>query len=130
MAEGVGIYPRLIPSYHRHAGHIMNKSGQHRLIVVSCPTISDEMYGIITTLLGRARCAFDAGFGSGRVGRIKPGTPCHEVYAPHLRHNVEEPLYYIPPCPWNPFPHDSKWGRQFELHSRYSVVLIRVILSV
>ncbi len=31
-----------------------------------------------------------------------------------MRNAVAAMLDYIPPCPWNPFPLDCKWGRMIE----------------
>ena len=92
-----------IPNMSGHVYLATNKYGQHRLIIVSRPTISGEMYGIITTLLaGRGALltpvsAPIALVPTSRVeqiefGRIRPGTPCHEAYAAHLRRTVEEPF--------------------------------------
>ena len=40
-----------VPNQSGHIYLVTNRHGQHRLITVSRPTISGEMYGIITTLL-------------------------------------------------------------------------------
>src|SRR5437667_6953920 len=75
---------------------VTNRHGQHRLITVSRPTISGEMYGIITTLLsGRgsvltpiaAPIAFlpIRNVPSPSVGRISPSDPNYVVYREHLR---------------------------------------------
>jgi transcriptional regulator with XRE-family HTH domain len=82
---------------------VTNRHGQHRLITVSRPTITGEMYGIITTLL--------AGRGSQltpiaapiallpvnnvpnpSVGRVTSGDANYEVYRKHLRRTTEEPF--------------------------------------
>lgn len=31
-----------------------------------------------------------------------------------MKKYAESLIGYISPCPWNPFPRDSKWGRQIE----------------
>jgi len=82
---------------------VTNRHGQHRLITVSRPTITGEMYGIITTLLaGRGslltpiaapiallplRNLIEPSF-----GRIGPDDRHHALYREHLRKTVEEPF--------------------------------------
>src|ERR1700674_3188142 len=80
---------------------ITNQHGQHRLITVSRPIRSGEMYGIITTLLaGRgslltpiaAPIAFLPIKSVARpsVGRILPGDANYDVYREHLRRITDE----------------------------------------
>jgi transcriptional regulator with XRE-family HTH domain len=82
---------------------VTNRHGQHRLITVSRPTISGEMYGIITTLLaGRgsmltpiaAPIAFlpVKNIPSPSVGRISSDDANYAVYRAHLRRTVDEPF--------------------------------------
>ena len=82
---------------------VTNRNGQHRLITVSRPTISGEMYGIITTLLaGRgstltpvaASIAFlpIKSIMSPTMGRISPTDANYELYRSHLRRTIEEPF--------------------------------------
>ena len=82
---------------------VTNRHGQHRLITVSRPTISGEMYGIITTLLaGRgsmltpiaAPIAFlpVKNIPSPTVGRISPDDANYANYRAHLRRTVDEPF--------------------------------------
>ena len=82
---------------------VTNRHGQHRLVTVSRPTITGEMYGIITTLLaGRGslltpiaapiallplRNLIEPSF-----GRIDPDDRHHALYREHLRKTVEEPF--------------------------------------
>ena len=40
-----------MPNQSGHIYLVTNRHGQHRLITVSRPTITGEMYGILTTLL-------------------------------------------------------------------------------
>ena len=40
-----------VPNQSGHIYLVTNRHGQHRLITVSRPTITGEMYGIMTTLL-------------------------------------------------------------------------------
>lgn len=82
---------------------VTNRHGQHRLITVSRPTISGEMYGIITTLLaGRgslltpvaAPIAFlpIKNIPRPAVGRISSGDANYAVYREHLRRTTDEPF--------------------------------------
>jgi transcriptional regulator with XRE-family HTH domain len=82
---------------------VTNRHGQHRLITVSRPTISGEMYGIITTLLaGRgslltpiaAPIAFlpIKNIPTPSVGRISSGDANYAVYREHLRRTTDEPF--------------------------------------
>jgi transcriptional regulator with XRE-family HTH domain len=82
---------------------VTNRNGQHRLITVSRPTITGEMYGIITTLLaGRgstltpiaAAIAFlpIKTVASPTMGRILSGDPNYALYRTHLRKTTEEPF--------------------------------------
>ncbi len=82
---------------------VTNRNGQHRLITVSRPTISGEMYGIITTLLaGRgslltpiaAPIAFlpIKNVASPTVGRISSNDANYPLYRQHLRRTTEEPF--------------------------------------
>ncbi len=82
---------------------VTNRHGQHRLITVSRPTITGEMYGIITTLLaGRgslltpiaAPIAFlpIRNMPEPNLGRISPADANYALYREHLRKTVEEPF--------------------------------------
>lgn len=82
---------------------VTNRHGQHRLITVSRPTITGEMYGIITTLLaGRgslltpiaAPIAFlpIRNVTEPNLGRIAPADANYALYREHLRKTVEEPF--------------------------------------
>jgi transcriptional regulator with XRE-family HTH domain len=92
-----------VPNQSGHIYLVTNRHGQHRLITVSRPTITGEMYGIITTLL--------AGRGSlltpiaapiaflpiktipvPTLGRISPDDANHAVYREHLRRTTDEPF--------------------------------------
>ncbi|MGJ5181329.1 helix-turn-helix domain-containing protein [Bradyrhizobium oligotrophicum] len=82
---------------------VTNRHGQHRLITVSRPTITGEMYGIITTLLaGRGslltpiaapiallplRSVAEPSF-----GRLGTDDPNYQFYREHLLKTVEEPF--------------------------------------
>jgi transcriptional regulator with XRE-family HTH domain len=80
---------------------VTNRHGQHRVITVSRPRNSGEMYGIITTLLaGRgsvltpiaAPIAFlpIKNIADPSLGRIAPDNPHHAAYREHLRRTVDE----------------------------------------
>src|ERR1700742_1156676 len=82
---------------------VTNRHGQHRLITVSRPAITGEMYGILTTLLaGRgslltpiaAPIAFVPvkNIPNASVGRISPDEAHHAIYRTYLRRTVEEPF--------------------------------------
>jgi transcriptional regulator with XRE-family HTH domain len=82
---------------------VTNRNGQRRLITVSRPTISGEMYGIITTLLaGRgslltpvaAPIAFlpIKNIPGSTVGRISSGDANYAIYREHLRRTIDEPF--------------------------------------
>jgi transcriptional regulator with XRE-family HTH domain len=82
---------------------VTNRHGQHRLITVSRPRITGEMYGIITTLLaGRGSLltpiAAPIAFLPARmvpnptVGRISPDDANYAVYREHLRRTIDEPF--------------------------------------
>jgi len=82
---------------------VTNRHGQHRVITISRPTISGEMYGIITTLLaGRASQLTPIAapiallpiktIPNPSVGRIASGDANYALYRQHLRRTVEEPF--------------------------------------
>ncbi len=82
---------------------VTNRNGQYRLITVSRPTISGEMYGILTTLLaGRGSTltpiATPIAFlpikniASPTLGRISSNELNYALYRTHLRRTTEEPF--------------------------------------
>lgn len=82
---------------------VTNRHGQHRLITVSRPRNTGEMYGIITTLLaGRgslltpiaAPIAFlpIRKIANPTVGRVSPGEENYATYREHLRRTIDEPF--------------------------------------
>jgi transcriptional regulator with XRE-family HTH domain len=97
-----------VPNQSGHIYLVTNRSGQHRLITVSRPTITGEMYGIIATLLaGRgslltpiaAPIAFlpIKSIAAPTFGRIAPSDPNHASYRKELRRTTEEPFaLFIP----------------------------------
>jgi transcriptional regulator with XRE-family HTH domain len=88
------------------SGHIYlvtNKHGQHRMIVVSRPTIKGELHGILTTLLvGRGAQLTPVAtpivlvplkaVNSPAFGQVKPGHECYAPYRGFLKRTVEEPF--------------------------------------
>jgi len=92
-----------VPNQSGHIYLVTNRHGQHRLITVSRPTITGEMYGIITTLLaGRgslltpiaAPIAFLPAktLPTASFGRIPPNDVNYALYRQHLRRTVDEPF--------------------------------------
>jgi hypothetical protein len=92
-----------VPNQSGHIYLVTNRHGQHRLITVSRPTISGEMYGIITTLLaGRGSQLTPIAapiallpvkaVAAPTFGRISAGDANYAVYRQHLRRTTEEPF--------------------------------------
>jgi transcriptional regulator with XRE-family HTH domain len=92
-----------VPNQSGHVYLVTNRSGQHRLITVSRPTITGEMYGIIATLLaGRGSLLTPiaapiaylpiASVAAPAFGRIAPNDACYEAYRKELRRTVDEPF--------------------------------------
>jgi transcriptional regulator with XRE-family HTH domain len=92
-----------VPNQSGHIYLVTNRHGQHRLITVSRPRITGEMYGIITTLLaGRgslltpiaAPIAFlpIRTISGPSLGRISPDDANNAVYREHLRRTTDEPF--------------------------------------
>ncbi|NPU12099.1 helix-turn-helix transcriptional regulator [Bradyrhizobium sp. 83012] len=82
---------------------VTNRHGQHRLITVSRPTITGEMYGIITTLLaGRGSLLTPIAapiallplqsVAEPSFGRLGADDRHYQLYREHLRKTVEEPF--------------------------------------
>jgi transcriptional regulator with XRE-family HTH domain len=92
-----------VPNQSGHIYLVTNRHGQHRLITVSRPRISGEMYGIITTLLaGRGSLltpiAAPIAFLPIKMvlaptfGRVSPDDANYATYQSHLRRTVDEPF--------------------------------------
>ena len=92
-----------VPNQSGHIHLVTNRDGQHRIITVSRPMITGEMYGIIATLLaGRGSlltpvAAPIALLPIGRVaeprfGRLVPGDAGYEAYRGALRRVTDEPF--------------------------------------
>jgi transcriptional regulator with XRE-family HTH domain len=92
-----------VPNQSGHVYLVTNRSGQHRLITVSRPTITGEMYGIIATLLaGRGSLLTPIAapiaylpienVTAPTFGRIAPSDDCYEAYRKELRRTMDEPF--------------------------------------
>jgi len=94
-----------VPNQSGYIYLITNRQGQYRLVLVARPTISGEMFGIITTLqVGRgaqlmpvaAPIAYvplaNAAQRDGDFGRIAPEHRAFAAYRKYLRRAVEEPF--------------------------------------
>jgi transcriptional regulator with XRE-family HTH domain len=92
-----------VPNQSGHIYLVTNRQGQYRLIIVTRPTISGEMFGILTTLqVGRgahltpvaAPIAFVpvANVEVPEFGRVASGHHCYERYRSYLKRTVEEPF--------------------------------------
>jgi transcriptional regulator with XRE-family HTH domain len=92
-----------VPNQSGHIYFVTNRHGQHRLITVSLPRISGEMYGIITTLLaGRGSLLTPVAapiallpiktIPNPTVGRISRDDRNYALYREHLRKTTEEPF--------------------------------------
>jgi transcriptional regulator with XRE-family HTH domain len=91
-----------VPNQSGHIYLVTNRHGQHRLITVSLPRITGEMYGIITTLLaGRGSLLTPVAapivllpiktVRNPTVGRIATDDVNYAYYREHLRRTTEEP---------------------------------------
>jgi transcriptional regulator with XRE-family HTH domain len=90
-----------MPNQSGHIYLVTNRHGQYRLVIVSRPTISGEMHGILTTLLvGRGsqlmpvsaplvmvplRAVEDV-----RFGQVRAEDRCFEQYRTYLKRTMEE----------------------------------------
>jgi transcriptional regulator with XRE-family HTH domain len=82
---------------------ITNRNGQYRLVILSRPTISGEMHGIMTTLMsGRGSQLTPVSvpivlvppkaLGETRFGVIPASDASHAVYRRYLKRTIEEPF--------------------------------------
>jgi transcriptional regulator with XRE-family HTH domain len=92
-----------VPNQSGHIYLVTNSNGQYRLIILTRPTRTGQMHGILTTLLvGRGTqltpvAAPIALIPAGAVspiefGRIAAGHHCYEPYRKVLRRTIEEPF--------------------------------------
>src|SRR5262249_15330844 len=90
-----------VPHQSGHIYLVVNRNGQYRLIIVSRPTISGEMYGILTTLqVGRGSQLMPVAAPVAMVptkavkdiqfGQIQAADRCHALYRKYLKRTVEE----------------------------------------
>lgn len=97
-----------VPNQSGHIYLVTNKHGQYRLIIVTRPTISGEMHGILTTLqVGRGSQLIPVAapivlvpmqaLGDVTFGRVMPNDPCYPDYQAYLKRTVEEPFALFPP---------------------------------
>ena len=98
-----------VPNQSGHIYLVTNRHGQHRLITVARPTISGEMYGIITTLLaGRGSLLTPIAAPIAYVpikmienpafGRISSDNAHYAAYRAHLRRTIDEPFAMFLPA--------------------------------
>jgi transcriptional regulator with XRE-family HTH domain len=96
-----------VPNQSGYIYLITNRQGQYRLVLVARPTISGELFGIITTLqVGRGAQLMPVSapiayvpLGARRdvdFGRIGPDHRCFAEYRKYLRRTVEEPFAVFP----------------------------------
>jgi transcriptional regulator with XRE-family HTH domain len=82
---------------------ITNRNGQYRLVILSRPTISGEMHGVMTTLMsGRGSHLMPVAapvvlvppkaLGETRFGVIPASDACHAIYRRYLKRTIEEPF--------------------------------------
>ena len=92
-----------VPNQSGHIYLVTNRHGQHRLITLARLAISNEMYGIITTLLaGRGSLLTPIAapiaylptkmIPNPSFGRISSDNANYAVYRAHLRRTVDEPF--------------------------------------
>jgi transcriptional regulator with XRE-family HTH domain len=97
-----------VPNQSGHVYLVTNRQGQHRLITISRPTITGEMYGIISTLLaGRGSLLTPiaapiallpiATLTNPAFGRVAPADPRYAIYRKHLQLITDEPFALFRP---------------------------------
>ncbi len=97
-----------VPNQSGHVYLVTNRSGQHRLVTVSRPTITGEMYGILMTLLAgkgslltpiAAPIAFVPlkSVSKPSFGRINASDPNHAFYRKQLKRTLDEPFAMFMP---------------------------------
>jgi transcriptional regulator with XRE-family HTH domain len=90
-----------VPNQSGHIYLVTNRHGQHRLMIVSRPTISGEMHGILTTLrVGRGSQLMPVSapvvmvpvktIADVRFGQIRPDDSCYEQYRQYLKRTVDD----------------------------------------
>ena len=97
-----------VPAPSGHIYLITNVHGQYRLIIVTRPTISGEMYGILTTLqAGRGAQLTPVaapialiplrGLKEVHFGRVGESDSCYAMYRQYLKKTVDEPFALLLP---------------------------------
>ena len=92
-----------VPNQSGHIYLITNRHGQYRLIIVTRPTITGEMHGILTTLLaGRgsqltpisAPIAFIPmrAMPDAKFGRVTERDACYATYQQYIQRIIDEPF--------------------------------------
>jgi transcriptional regulator with XRE-family HTH domain len=92
-----------VPNQSGHIYLVTNRHGQHRLITISRPTITGELYGILTTLLSGRGSALTpiaapvallpiANIAEPSFGRVSEGDANYEAYRKHLQKTIDEPF--------------------------------------
>ena len=92
-----------VPNQSGHIYLITNRFGQYRLIIVTRPTITGEMYGILTTLQsGRGAHLIPVAtplvlvplknITDAQFGRVTAEHACFERYRAYLKRTVDEPF--------------------------------------
>lgn len=92
-----------VPNQSGHIYLITNRFGQYRLIIVTRPAITGEMYGILTTLqAGRGAHLIPVAtpivlvplktFADAQFGRVVADHACYARYRNYLRRTVDEPF--------------------------------------
>ena len=98
-----------VPNQSGHIYLVTNRNGQYRLVIVSRPTISGEMYGILTTLqVGRGSqltpvsapvvmIPLDA-VKDIQFGQIRAADRCYGLYRQYLKRTVDDQFaVFLPP---------------------------------
>jgi transcriptional regulator with XRE-family HTH domain len=90
-----------VPNQSGYIYLVTRRQGQYRLIIVARPTITHEMFGVITTLqVGRGAQLFPVSapiayvlmstLPQAEFGLIEAGHPCFQLYRAYLRRTVDE----------------------------------------
>jgi transcriptional regulator with XRE-family HTH domain len=90
-----------VPNQSGYIYLVTRRQGQYRLIIVARPTITHEMYGVITTLqVGRGAQLFPVSapiayvlmstLAHAEFGLISSAHPCYQAYRAYLRRTVDE----------------------------------------
>jgi transcriptional regulator with XRE-family HTH domain len=97
-----------VPNQSGHIYLVTNRHGQYRMITVSRPTITGELFGILTTLLaGRGSMLTPIAapiallplkhFVAPSFGRVRPTDANYPAYRAHVRRIIDEPFAMFVP---------------------------------